>query len=176
MSKTITLLFTKRRANPVSWLIRWALPRSRFALALSSHCIIDAGAEAIEATMLHGVRAVSREVALRGQTVVRSKTYAVEDAEAGLAFVRSQVCTYQPKVPRWLPTWAALALAALLTLRNNNYDFGGALGLGINPDRNWADPSKWWCYELGAAAIRAAGRPVFSDLSHITETALLALE
>lgn len=84
----ITLLFCRRRWNPVSWLIRWAVPRSRFALSLSSHCMIDCGDTIIEANMLHGVREVARDVALKGKTIVKQTAYQVVSREAGLAWAR----------------------------------------------------------------------------------------
>jgi hypothetical protein len=146
---TITVLFTRRTWNPISWLIRWAVPRSRFALALSSHCIIDVGEVLYEAHMLHGVREVNRATALKGQTIVKETRYQVPDAAVGIA-------------------WAAAQVGA-------PYDWPGAIGLGLTPGRDWAQDDKWFCYEFAAGVLRAAGRPVFANLTHIGETALMAI-
>lgn len=145
----ITALFTRRRFNPVSWLIRWAVPRSRFALSLSSHCIIDAGDFLYEASMLHGVRKVDRATALKGQTIVKETRYQVPDATAGIAWLDQQI--------------------------GAPYDWPGALGLGLTPYRDWGQEDKWFCYELAAGVLRAAGRPVFANLTHVGETALMAI-
>jgi hypothetical protein len=91
MSDSIQIIFTKRKWNPFSWLIRWALPRSRFSLALASHSIIVDGAYAIEAHMLYGVRRVLLEVALEGLTEVARRDYAVPDAQGGIEWARKQV-------------------------------------------------------------------------------------
>lgn len=145
----LTVLFTRRRFNPISWLIRWAVPRSRFSLALSSHCIIDAGDKMYEATMLHGVRAVDRATALKGQFIVKETRYQVPDASAGIAWAKDQVGT--------------------------PYDWPGALGLGLTPGRDWGQDDKWFCYELVAGVLRASGRPIFVNLTHVGETALMAI-
>jgi uncharacterized protein YycO len=145
----ITLLFTRRRFNPVSWLIRWAVPRSRFAFGLSSHCIVDAGDKMYEAHMLHGVRQVDRATALKGQTIVKATHYQVPDAAAGLEWAAGQI--------------------------GKSYDWPGALGLGLTPGRDWGQDDKWFCYEFAAAVLRAAGRDVFENLTHIGETALMAI-
>lgn len=146
---TITVLFTRRTWNPVSWLIRWAVPRSRFALALSSHCIIVDGGRAFEATMLHAVREVSLAEAMQGQIVVKETRYQVPDAAAGIAWARAQV--------------------------GKPYDFPGAFGLGLTPGRDWKQDDKFFCYEYAAAMLHAAGRPVFANLTHVGETALMAI-
>lgn len=146
---TITVLFTRRRWNAISWLIRWAVPRSRFALSLSSHCMVLAGDTVYEATMLHGVRRVPREVAMHGQHLVKMTQYQVPRPSAGLEWLDAQV--------------------------GKPYDWGGAFGLSLAPDRRWSDASAWYCYELAAAALHAAGRPAFADLNHIGETALMSI-
>jgi hypothetical protein len=146
---TITVLFTRRQWNPVSWLIRWAVPRSRFALGLSSHCIIVDGDRAFEATMLHAVREVRLTEAMQGQIVVKETRYQVPDAAAGIAWARAQV--------------------------GKPYDFPGALGLGLTPGRDWLQDDKFFCYEYAAGALHAAGRPVFANLTHVGETALMAI-
>jgi hypothetical protein len=173
---TVTFLFTRRRWNPVSWLIRWAMPRSRFAFALSSHAIVYADGVCYEATMLHGVREVDRATALQGQTVVRERQYQVADLAAGILWAKSQLCTYTPNPPKWLPAWGQAICSLVQRLRHNNYDWSGAAGLGLAPDRNWAEAGRWFCYEFAAGFLRAAGRQVFADLSHVGETALMAIE
>lgn len=147
---SITLLFTKRRFNPVSWVIRWAIPRSRFALAMSSHCLIDGGDAIYEASMLHGVRRADRATALAGLTTVATVTYSIPSRAAAIMWLNAQV--------------------------GKPYDWAGAFGLGLAPYRDWASDNKWFCYELGAGALRAAGRSVFSNLGHVGETALMAIE
>lgn len=173
--RAITVIFTRRKRSPVSWLIRWTVPRSRFALALSSHCIIDAGDSVFEATMLHGVREVDRATALHGQTIVKETRYQVPDAAAGIVWLRQQVCKYQPRKPCWLPARAFPAYSFLAKLLLNNYDWLGALGLGVAPYRKWARDDRWFCYELAAGALLASGRLVFASLSHIGETALMSI-
>jgi hypothetical protein len=172
---TISIIFTRRQRNPVSWLIRWAMPRTRFAWALSSHAIIYAGGRCFEANMLYGVRETDWDTALAGQTIVRERFYEVPDLEAGLAWIRAQLCTYEPNPPRWLPARLQAAYAVVQRILHNNYDWRGALGLSLAPDRNWADDELWWCYELGAGFLNACGRRLFADLSHVGETALLAV-
>jgi hypothetical protein len=146
---TITILFTRRRWNFVSWLIRWSMPRSRFALALSSHAIVVDGDTCYEATMLDGVRAVPRHVALKNQVLVKETRYTVPDPAAGIRWAYEQV--------------------------GRPYDFRGAFGLALAPDRDWAEDDCWFCYELAAGVLQAAGRPVFANLSHVGETALMAI-
>lgn len=172
---TVTFLFTRRRRNPISWLIRWAVPRSRFAFALSSHCIVDTGEMLYEATMLQGVREVDRATALADQVVMRSVAYQVPDLAAGIAWAQAQVCRYQPRRPTWLPVRLRNVVAGIDLLLHNNYDFAGAIGLGLAPGRDWASDENWFCYEFGGGFLRAAGRPVFANLSHVGETALLAI-
>lgn len=145
----ITVLFTTRRFNPISWLIRWAVPRSRFALSLSSHCIVADGMTAYEATMLHGVRRTDLATALKGSILIDKRVYGVPDAAAGLAFAEAQV--------------------------GKSYDWPGALGLGLTPGRDWKQDDKWFCYEFAAAVIHASGRPIFASLTNVGETALMAI-
>lgn len=112
----ITLHFTRRPWNPISFAIRWAMPRTRFALAYSSHVIVDIEGWCYEATMLRGVRPPAWwEGALQGHQVVRTVRIEVPDLSAGLRFARKQVGT--------------------------GYDYKGALGLSVAPDRDWAEPS-----------------------------------
>jgi hypothetical protein len=68
-----------------------------------------------------------------------------------------------------------LYCAAALIL-NSNYDWEGALGLGLSPYREWAAADAWFCYELGAGFLVAAGRDDFVDLGHITEAPLLMIK
>lgn len=175
MQQTVTLLYTRRRRNPVSWLIRWAMPRSRFSFALSSHVIVLARGRYYEATMLAGVREVDGAVALKGQTVVRRRDHFVPDLDSGITWARSQLCTYQAKPPARLPGWVQTTWAFVQMLRHNNYDWRGALGLSLAPGRNWAADADWFCYEFAGAFMRACGRQLFDELSHVGETALLSI-
>lgn len=148
---SITLVFTKTMWNPLSWFIRWVLPRSRFSLALSSHVfIIDNDNNYVEAVFPQGVRKQSKEKALKGLTVVKEKTYQVLDRNAGMEFLEKQI--------------------------GKKYDLKAGVGLGFNQDRIWDEDDRWYCYELAAATLKNAGLCHFTELSHITETALLALE
>lgn len=148
--QSIRVVFTKR-ANPVSYAIRWAIPQSRFSLAPASHCLIVDGDQAIEANMLHGVRRVPLVEALAGAEVVATVDYIVPNAEAGLCWARSEAA------------------------RGANYDFKGAFGL-LEPGRNWQDPDKWFCFEFAAMAIHQAGRVMFRNVSHISGATLLAVD
>jgi hypothetical protein len=148
--KTITVVFTKRERNPVSWLIRWALPRSRFYNATASHCLIQDGEYVIEASLTHGVRRVLAVEAMKGATITEVVQYEVPDAEAGLKFARSQV--------------------------GKKYDFKGAFGLALRPDREYTEDDSWFCFELAAATLKAAGRDSFRADSHITGTMLYAIK
>ncbi len=134
----------------MSWIIRYFTPRSRFHLAISSHCLICDGDYLIDSTMLHGVRRNKVKDALKGQTIVRTVSYSVPNAEAGVAWARTQV---------GLP-----------------YDYKGALGVALSPDRDWTKPDAWFCYELAAATIVAAGRDSFRSYGHISETTLMAIK
>lgn len=147
---TIKIIFTKRQWSIVSWLIRWALPRSRFSFALSSHCFIVDGELVYEANLTTGVRCIDMETALKGATIVKTIVYNVTDRLKGIEFIKSQL--------------------------GKPYDLKGAFGLSLNPDRDWANDNKWFCYELASAALRAAGRDEFENLSHVTEMALLSLK
>lgn len=149
--QTITVIFTKREWNPGSYAIRWGLPKSRFHVAPASHCLIKDGDYLIEASMEHGVRRVLAAEALKGLTVVQEVSFSVPDAEAGLAWVRTQV---------GMP-----------------YDWFGAFGLALAPDREWMQPDKWFCFELAAATLVHAGRADFrEDAGHISGNLLMALK
>lgn len=148
--ESIRIIFTKRRFNPISLLIRWSIPRTRFVLAQASHCMIVDGDCVIEASMLHGVRRVLRETALDDAAIVDVVDYVVPDAESGLAWARTQV--------------------------GKGYDWLGVLGIALAPDRNWQDESDWFCFELAAAALAHAGRDLFADCAHITGSMLIAMK
>lgn len=147
----ITVVFTKRDWNPGSYAIRWSLPKSRFKVASASHCLIKDGDYYIEAAMLHGVRRTLPAVALKGLTVVKEVEYDVPNAESGLAYLRSQI--------------------------GKPYDYVGAFGLALDPDRDWAKDDKWFCFELAAVGLKNAGREDFSESAgHITGTLLMAIK
>lgn len=149
--QTITVIFTRRDWNPGSYAIRWGLPKSRFKVASASHCLIKDGDYLIEASMEHGVRRVPAAVALKGLTVVEEVSYSVPDANAGLTWLRTQV---------GLP-----------------YDWAGAFGLALAPDRDWTESDKWFCFELAAATLVNAGRADFrDDAGHISGNLLMALK
>jgi hypothetical protein len=139
------------RANPVSFGIRLAIPRSITTPSRMSHVVAVDGDWAIEATMLHGVHRVPLEEALKGTREIARVRYQVPNAEAGL---------------RWLRATAA---------RRAKYDFKGALGLGLAPGRSWQDESDWFCFELFAKALAEAGRTPFVSHAHVTGEMLLAL-
>ena len=86
----ISVVFTKRTSF-ISWLIRWGLPRSRLAIAQSSHCLILDGDYCIEAHMLLGVSKRPKDIAMRGLEVVASVDYEVKNSEQGLNWARNQV-------------------------------------------------------------------------------------
>lgn len=172
----IRLIYTKNRFGLVSYLVRWLLPLSRVKLAYSSHVMVVDGDYAIEATPVYGVRRLLLADALRGLTVVGVRDYPVADAEAGLIWLRTQVCTYEPSPPTWLPRWAQDVVALAQRVRHSNYDFKGVLGLGIAPDRDWQDESAWYCYEVAARTLLEAGLDVFADTGHMTEQTLLGIK
>lgn len=160
--ETMRALYTRRKGNVVSWLIRWVLPRSRFAMALVSHSMLVDGDYIIQATMwcgwretirtrrLGGVVRVLMADALVGQTIVKDVSYRVKDAERGMAWARSQV--------------------------GAPYDFRGAFGLGIDPDRDWQEEDCWFCFELVANALQKAGRIIFESTGHLTGTVMMLIK
>jgi hypothetical protein len=87
---------------------------------------------------------------MKGQTIVEVVHFRVPDADAGLAWVRTQV--------------------------GLKYDYPGALGLALAPDREWSDETDWFCFELAAATLSAAGRDYFKVNAHITGTMLQAMK
>lgn len=174
------LIYTARVWNPFSWVIRWGIPTSRFALANSSHVMVDTGeGSIIEAHMIGGVREVPADVALKGAKVVAVRYYPVRSVEDGLAALRSQLCTYEPKLPRWmrhLPKFVRTGVETVMRMRRNNYDFKGAFGMSLAPGRNWQDPSNWHCYELAAFGLKGAGFVGLAEFAaFITETVLLGI-
>jgi len=177
-NKSIKVIFTRRTFNPMSLLIRWMVPRSRTTLAGSSHSMVVDGdtGHVIEAHMLDGVRRVPIATAIKGAKVVRIAVYEVADAKAGLDWWRSQICQYKPNLPRWMPAWLQAPVGVVLRLIHNNYDFKGAVGIGIAPDRNWQDPINWSCFEGTARTIKEAGSDVFAESGYMTETILLAVK
>lgn len=149
---TLTVVFTKNPRSFFSWLVRWAIPRSRFSFALSSHCLImDENHTHCYDTMPHtGVRYSKLENVMHGALVVRVLTYQVPDAKAGFEFLKQQI--------------------------GKPYDLKGAIGLGLNPYREWDEENSWFCFELAAAALRAAGLDIFEDVNHITEIPLMSIK
>lgn len=146
MSK-VTIIFTRRPWNPVSWLIRWALPASRFKWARASHSMILVDGNVIQASMLHGVVHQPFAEAMAGQSIVTVRDYEVPNPELGLAWAMAQV--------------------------GKPYDFKGALGLSLDPDREWTEDDSWFCHELSAGYLNACGRRIFNKYGHVTDTALL---
>ena len=152
----ITVIFTKDIWSPISWLIRWALPRSRFSIAQSSHCYIEAGNDGtndstlFEASPFNGVDITTFEDVLKSNRVVAVKNYYVADKKLAMSFLIAQL--------------------------NKKYDYKGAVGMALSPDRIWHEDDSWFCYELAAGAIKAGGGVQFECLSHINETALFAIE
>lgn len=147
----ITIIFTKNLWSIPSWLIRWTLPRSRFALALSSHCYIDTGDGGLyEALAIRGVRKLSVFSLSKRDIVVKNITFNVPDMDKAINFLNEQL--------------------------GKKYDYLGALGLITFSTRKWNDTDKWFCYELAAGALQAGGLDIFNDISHITETTLLSIK
>lgn len=151
--QVMTALFTTRPFNPMSIAIRAISPISLFKMAPASHVIIIDGDSgyAIEASMMHGVRRVNVDVALSGSKVVKRMDFEVEDAEAGLLALRE------------------------IAWRGAKYDFKGALGLALEPDRNWQEDSEWFCSELFAYGLQKAGRPLFGDNARVTPYMLMCI-
>jgi hypothetical protein len=128
------------------------LPRSRFTLALSSHCYIladnrDDGEFLYEADPFNGCRIIKKTDAITKRTViVKVVTFTVPDKDKGFEFLDSQL--------------------------GKGYDFKGALGIGLDPLRDWGDTNRWFCYEYAAGAIAAAGKDEFNNITHVNEYAL----
>ena len=149
MSKA-TIIFTVRPWNPVSWLIRWSLPVSRFKWARASHSMILDGDHVIHAAMLHGVVRQPLHEVMKTQKVVERRDYDAPNAKAGMDWAHAQI--------------------------GKPYDFKGAFGMSLTPDRKWREDDKWFCHELSAAFLHASGRDVFDRFGHVTDTALLLIK
>lgn len=143
------IIFTIRPFNPISLLIRWALPVSRFKWAKASHSMIVDGDHIIHATIKNGVIRAPYDEAMRGQKIVAVKSYDVSNLEAGLAWARKKAAD------------------------NVAYDFKGAFGISLEPDRNWQSEDKYFCHELCATFLHKCERKIFDRLGHVTDTALL---
>jgi hypothetical protein len=114
----------------------------------ASHCIIVDGVYAIEASLSHfHVIRRSLSEALDGCKQIAVLSFEVPNVTAGLEFARAQV--------------------------GKLYDLQGAFGIALAPDRDWQKPDRWECFELGAAAVQAAGRRLFADTGHVTGNDLL---
>jgi hypothetical protein len=146
---SIRAIFTRRDFNIASLGIRWMVPHSRLEIAESSHVMAVGGDHAIEAVMLHGMRRMPLDVALQRATIIGVVDYQVPDAEQGIAFGSSQI--------------------------GKKYDYKGAAGRGLSPDRRWQDPQNWFCYELFAAMLAKAGRNLSVDHAHVTGSMLLSV-
>ena len=142
-----TIIFAKRKWNIVSWLIRWALPVSRFKWARASHSMVLDGDYVIHATMLHGVIRQPLSEALQNQTIVMQREYDVPDMDAGIEWAKTQV--------------------------GKSYDFKGAFGIALSPDRKWNEDDSWFCHEFCAAFLHASGKKLFTDFGHVTDSALI---
>lgn len=94
-----------------------------------SHVAIIDGDKAIEADNWDGVRESSLASMIRKYSHHAIIDIPVPDEERAIRFARMQ--------------WGA------------PYDWTGVFGLGI--DRNWQDPSCWYCSELFAGAVQAGG-------------------
>lgn len=105
---------------------------------------------AYHATMTHGVVKQPIAEALHGQSVVAQQDFEVPDVAAALAWLEMQV--------------------------GKPYDWRGAVGVSLSPDRVWGSDESWFCHELCAAALRAAGRKLFVECGHVTDSALLLIE
>lgn len=151
----LTGVFTIRPLNPVSLAIRVANPVSITTLAPASHVItLDEDPDyCFEANMLkRKVRRVRTEEALHGCKVVGRIGYEVPYVHEGYKFLRGEA------------------------EREADYDFKGAFGLGLAPNRNWQSPEDWFCFELHAMALEKSGRPVFRYNAHVTADKLMSLD
>ena len=141
----IKVIFTKDYLSLFSWLIRWTLPRSRFKLALSSHCYIDVGDGFLYNAL--PTTGVTKQTSIgTGDIVVNTLYYNVKSLELAVDFLEEQL--------------------------NKKYDLAGALGLAFGESKQWHEDDSWYCYELAAGVIAASGGEQFNCLSRITETAL----
>jgi uncharacterized protein YycO len=153
MASSITIRFVQSSwYNPGGWLIRWALPRTRFAWAKASHSMVvdEATGKVIHATMRHGVIEQPLDEAMRGHVLVAERRYAVPNAAQGLAWARSQ--------------------------KGKPYDWPGAIGVSAAPDRNWQHDDSWFCHEFCAATLAQAGLDIFEDTGHVTDSHMLMIK
>jgi len=115
-----------------------------------SHVSVQIDAETIiDATFAHGgVRMRTMGELLREASAIETIAVQVADEAAGLAWIAEQL---------WRP-----------------YDWTAIIGFVLRAD--WAQPSKWFCSELAAGAIHAAGRKlVREDISRVTPGLLWAV-
>lgn len=145
----VTIVFTSRPWNPISWLIRWALPASRFKWGRASHSMIMDGDFVIHASMLHGVVRQPFSEAMSGQRIVALRDYSVPDRKAGMEWAMAQI--------------------------GKPYDWRGAFGVSLDPDREWREDDSWFCHELSAGFLNACGKRAFAEYGHVTDTALLLI-
>jgi hypothetical protein len=146
----VTVVFTKNVFSPISWFIRWCLPRSRFAFAISSHCLIKVGEETYDMGFGKPVYKVSWDKAMKGRSVVATRSFIVPNLQAGIDWAEEQI--------------------------GKKYDIKGAVGITIYPDRDWSEEDAWFCYEFAAGFLKACGLDIFHYISHVTETVLLSLK
>ena len=148
---TLTILFVRRPWWHIgAVLIRWALPVSRFKWARASHSIVQYNGFAYHATMRHGVVKEPIEQALKGQQVIARRDFDVPNPQAGIDWLDTQI--------------------------GKPYDWRGAVGVSLSPDRVWGSEESWFCHELCAAALRAGGRHLFIESGHVNDSALLLVK
>lgn len=167
---SVTVVYTKKYTSLFSWIVRFALLRSLFKIAETSHGYIqdlDNPLKYYEATLFFGfknmIEAIKtrdlskmtgvREVDLaevKRNTIVKTMVYDVPNAKEGMEWLRLQI--------------------------GKRYDLKGAIGLGITPTRDWSEDDEWNCYELIAATLKYSGLNVFNNISHVTEVALFAIK
>ena len=149
---TLRAIYTKRN-TPVSLLIRCANPVSITRIAPVSHVIAVDGdtGYGIEANMLHGVRRAPLSELLSGATIVADISYQVLEARPGLIWMRETAD------------------------RHAEYDFKGALGLGLSPTRDWQEDTDWFCFEFFANAMAKSGRKAFLNNARVSGYMLMSL-
>jgi len=146
----LKIYFVKRAYNPISWLIRWAVPLSRLRVCPASHCIVEIDGIAYHSTMTHGVVREKLTSALKPYRVIKSVSFNFPNKQAAIDFAESQI--------------------------GKPYDWAGAFGMFVNPmSRAWQKDDAWSCSEWVAAMLHAGGRNFFSNLGHVTPMMLLML-
>lgn len=140
----VKVYLTKRRYDPISWIIRWAVPCSWIRWCPCSHAITVIDGIAYHATMLHGVVAQPIAEALKNKIVVEIKEFKTKriGKEKALIFAKSQI--------------------------GKRYDFAGAFGLFFAPDRDWQKDDRWDCAELTAAILSVARKNIFKTFGQVT--------